>query len=94
MNGTEWDTSPTPESADSNLNISSTLEKTPEDGFLWDPDLNLSNVEWNMTGNCSTAEMYDDLFKYSGTVFQSFVFLIGILGIYIYFIFTSQFNSM
>ncbi|XP_023349197.1 thyrotropin-releasing hormone receptor isoform X2 [Eurytemora carolleeae] len=78
-NGSGWDIFPT-SGSNPEWNVSSTLERTPENEFQDDLELNLSSLEWNSTSNCSTPEMYDDLFKYSGTVFQSFVFLIGILG--------------
>ena len=30
--------------------------------------------------SCVAAELYEDLFKYSGTVVQSFVFFVGLIG--------------
>ena len=46
INGSEWDMFPTSGSSPE-WNVSSTLERTPENEFQDDLELNLSSLEWN-----------------------------------------------
>ena len=46
VNGSEWDMFPTSGSSPE-WNVSSTLERTPENEFQDDLELNLSSLEWN-----------------------------------------------